>query len=88
MGTRFPGPHPRLGGLELGEVDLRVRDVVHEIGHEVLRRRAMTSMICPSVNPSSASREVQIAHRAARLDQALGEARRGPRFGSLGVPGG
>src|SRR3954452_3273326 len=52
-GDAIPRTSSRLGGLELGEVDLRVRDVVHEIGHEELRRQRDGSMICPSVNPAS-----------------------------------
>src|SRR3954463_10315014 len=75
----IPWASSRLGGLELGEVDLRIRDVVHEIGHEELRRQGDDLDDLPVGEPGLAHRrEVRIAHPAARLDQTLGEARRGP----------
>src|SRR4051795_1988108 len=78
-GDAIPRASSRPNGLELGEVDLRVRDVVHEIGQEELRRQGDDLDDLPVGEPGLAHRrEFRIAHPAARLDQALGEARRGP----------
>src|SRR3954453_14305586 len=53
MGTRFPGPHPASAGSNSGKSISVSATLFMKLVIRNCADRAMTSMICPSVNPAS-----------------------------------
>src|SRR5437763_14479872 len=87
MGTRFPGPHPACAGSNSGKSISVSATLFMKLVMRNCADRAMTSMICPSVNPASRidarSESRTLPRDSIRL---LAKPAAAPRLGSLQRP--